>query len=363
MNAACPQLLQALKRPASAASLSLAEWDLLVRQARRAGLLARLWVLLDERGLLNTVPPQAAKHLQAARNISMGQHRFLRWAVELVRKSLADTGVPIILLKGIAYVMAKLPAARGRLFHDVDIMVPKEKLDITEQTLFRHGWLATELDEYDQRYYRQWAHELPPLRHLRRQAVLDVHHTIVPQTARYRPDAKKLLGAAQDLNGHKMLKILAPTDMVLHSATHLLNEGEFENGLRDLVDLDDLLRYFGEHPTFWLELLERAEELDLARPLYYALRYTHRILGTPVPEEIQQKAGLGRPWGLASPLMDAAFTRALAPDHPSCDTALTRPARFFLYVRSHYLRMPLHLLFPHLIRKAIKRRFDSAGQH
>ena len=205
-------------------------------------------------------------------------------------------------------------------------------------------------------------HELPPLQHVKRQTVLDVHHTILPETARLHPDPKKLLAAALPLNGHDGVRILAPADMVLHSATHLFHDGEFENGLRDLVDLDDLLRYFGEHTAFWLELLERARELDLTRPLYYALRYTHRILGTPVPEEIQQKAGLSRPRGLAPRLMDAAFTRALAPDHPSCETTLTRPARFFLYVRSHYLRMPLHLLVPHLLRKLIKRRLHASKE-
>ena len=39
--------------------------------------------------------------------------------------------------------------------------------------------------------------------------------------------------------------VLAPEDMVLHSATHLFNEGEFDRGLRDLNDLDLLLREFG----------------------------------------------------------------------------------------------------------------------
>jgi hypothetical protein len=32
--------------------------------------------------------------------------------------------------------------------------------------------------------------------------------------------------------------------MVLHSATHLFYDGELNHGLRDLVDLDDLLRHF-----------------------------------------------------------------------------------------------------------------------
>jgi hypothetical protein len=259
--------------------------------------------------------------------------------------------------------MAKLPPARGRIFHDVDIMVPKNKLEAVERALRWHGWFASHLDAHDQRYYRQWGHELPPLRHIKRQTTLDVHHTIVPVTARARLDPKKLFSAAYTLTGEKGLRVLAPADMVLHSASHLFRTGEWENGLRDLVDLDDLLCHFGRAQPFWPELVKRAQELDLIRPLYYALRYAQRILGTPVPEEILEKACVGRPRRFTLPLMDAAFTRALAPDHPSCDTALTKPARFFLYVRSHYLRMPLHLLIPHLIRKAFKRRFDPSGQH
>jgi hypothetical protein len=343
--------------------LGLAEWDLLVRQARRAGLLARLCILLDEQRVLDAVPAQVLPHLISARTVAAAQERAVRWEVNRIAKALTEIDdVPVILLKGAAYLMAGLPPARGRIFGDVDIMVPKEKLDITERTLFRHGWLAKGLDKYDQRYYREWGRELPPLRHIRRHTVLDVHHNILPETARLRPDPMKLIAAAQPLNGDDSLSTLAPADIVLHSATHLLNEGEFENGLRDLVDLDDLLRYFGREESYWLDLVEQARELNLTRPLYYALRHTRGILGTPVPEEIEAKASLHRPRGFALLLMDAAFTRALAPDHPSCDTALTRPARFFLYVRSHYLRMPLHLLVPHLIRKAIKRRFDLSEQ-
>lgn len=356
-------LREALQRPEYTVSLALSDWDLLVRQARSAGLLARLCVLLDEQGLLRAVPPEVITHLESARTMAAAHERTVRWETDRVSKALVQTGTPIILLKGAAYVMAKLPPARGRIFHDVDIMVPKEKLEAVERALRWRGWFTTDLDEYDQRYYRQWTHELPPLRHIKRQTVLDVHHTILPATARQHPDPEKLFAAAIALNGHDKLKILAPADMVIHSSTHLFNEGEFENGFRDLVDLDDLLRHFAQHKFFWKELLERAEDLDLSRPLYYALRYTHRILRTPVPEEIQEKARISRPRGLALPLMDAAFTRALAPDHPSCDTTLTKRARFFLYVRSHYLRMPLHLLVPHLVRKAIKRRFNPAGQH
>ena len=43
---------------------------------------------------------------------------------------------------------------------------------------------TTHHSAYDQRYYREWMHELPPLLHVRRQTALDVHHAIAPETAR-----------------------------------------------------------------------------------------------------------------------------------------------------------------------------------
>jgi len=35
---------------------------------------------------------------------------------------------------------------------------------------------------------------------------------------------------------------------------------------------------------------------------------------------------------------------------------------WLLYVRSHWLRMPAHLLIPHLVRKSLRRAGDPATQ-
>ena len=64
-------------------------------------------------------------------------------------------------------------------------------------------------------------HELPPMRHMVRQTVIDVHHAILPETARLKPDSAKLRAAALPLGGRKGLLVFSPADMVLHSATHL----------------------------------------------------------------------------------------------------------------------------------------------
>jgi len=94
----------------------------------------------------------------------------------------------------------------------------------------------------------------------------DVHHAILPKTARLKPDSAKLLAASHRLAGEPWLRVLAPVDMVLHAAAHLFLNEEFSNGLRDLVDLDSLLRHFGAEPGFWERLAARGRELDLARP-------------------------------------------------------------------------------------------------
>ena len=346
-------LVEVLRHPSRVASLDPGGWDLLVRQARRAELLAHLYAVLDEEGLRASIPPAPLAHLESAGRLARAQQRVVRWEARCIYRALAPLKIPVVFLKGAAYLLAGLPNSRGRLFNDVDILVPRERLEDVERALMRHGWMSTHLDAYDQRYYRTWMHELPPLRHIRRHTVLDVHHNILPDTARLHPDPRKLLDSAREAECGFL--VLAPEDMVLHSATHLFHDGELEQGLRDLVDLDILLRRFGKDEGFWHKLLERAAGLELGRPLYYALCHAARCLNTPVPESALESASAAGPSRLLSPFMRALFERALEVNHASCRRPGDGLARWLLYVRGHYLRMPLHLLLPHLARKAWRR--------
>ncbi len=345
-------ILQALRQPEAMASLSLAEWDLLLRQARQAGLLPRLHAMLEDRDLSGQIPPQAREHLEWAHAMTERHAQAVRWEVCMIRQALRKVGVPIILLKGSAYVMAGLPAARGRLFSDIDIMVPKDSLNAVEAALMLHGWAASHHDAYDQRYYREWMHELPPMQHINRATVIDVHHAILPETAYVHPDPEKLRAAAIAIEGHDNLQVFAPADMVLHSAAHLFHEGEWDHGLRDLTDIDSLLRHFGSQPGFWPVLVERAKELELTRPLFYALRYCASVLHTPIPPETLRASEAGRPGQVMRTFMDNLFHRALMPAHPSCSDRFTGTARRLLYIRANWLRMPPLMLARHLLHKA-----------
>jgi hypothetical protein len=348
-------LRQVLRSPELMTGLSDREWGLLVGQARSSSLVARLAYILERHPLIES-PAGARRHFEGERAVTEALAREVLRDIRQIADPLAEIGARIILLKGAAYVIGDLPPSRGRVFGDIDILVPRHLIPVVEQRLKAVGWESSELDAWDQRFYREWMHEIPPLAHSKTGTVVDVHHTIVPLTARNKLAANLLFDAAIPAALDRTLSILSPADMVLHSAVHLFNEGEFDRALRDLVDLDLLLRHFGQRTEFWDGLVDRSQALDLGRPLYYCLRYAHRFLGTPVPAAIlarSARAAPAVPW-----LMDVLFERGLRPAHRSCRNAGTRLAVRLLYLRGHLLRLPLTLLIPHLLRKSFKRNVE-----
>lgn len=345
-------LIRTLRTPDIVSRFSMSEWDILVRQARAAGLLARLAHRFRQHGLTDEIPDVARWHFDAAETLADKQHTAVRWELRQLRDALADLDSPLIVLKGAAYVAASLPAAGGRLFNDIDILVPRDHLDRVEASLMLAGWHATGLSDYDKRYYRRWMHEIPPLQHSQRATVVDVHHAILPDTARYHPDSAKLRSRATAVDDLPGVYVLATEDRILHSATHLFHDGELPHGLRDLTDLDLLLREAATEPGFWPRLAARADELQLGRSLFYALRYLRHFLDTPVPDHAMDSLNAAAPNRVTLALMDRIFTRVLAPAHASCEDRFTPAARLAAFVRAHWLRMPAHLLIPHLFHKA-----------
>ena len=358
MNPA-PLLVAVWAQPDKQPTLDHRHWETLLGQARQARLIGRLASHHVDNGWLAGVPDGPRPHLEAGLRLAERQQYEVRWEVDCIARALRHVDVPVVLLKGAAYLMADLPAARGRLFADIDIMVARDAIDAVESALFAAGWICDENDPYNQRYYREWMHEIPPLRHVQRNTYIDLHHTITPPTSRFNVDGNTLLRDAQPLQGHGRLCVLAPCDMVLHSAVHLFAEGEFGHGMRDLLDMNDLLAHFGAHPGFWPELLDRAEALRLQIPLFHALSHLERLFGTTPPQNLAQRLASFGPNLVSRRFMVWALGLALKPMHPSCDTRWTGLARWLLYIRSHALRMPLRLVIPHLVRKSWMRHFPK----
>ena len=354
--------LQALRQPQLSVSWELPEWERVIRLSRRLRLLGRLAESVIGAGLLDGVPIHAARHLRAELRYSRWRSAALVWLLERLPAMLGDTPYPLVLLKGAAYIGQDLPIALGRLPSDVDIMVPRAHLADAQARLVHAGWGEQELDEHDRRYYREWSHEVPPMRHPLHAVELDLHHNILPPVAHTNVDADLLLARLQPSNWPRW-QVLHPTDQVLHCAVHLFHDSEARDRLRDLVDLDGLLRSFGQEIVFWDELIERAGQLGLREPLALACHFTGSWLQTPIPPTVAYRIQSDGPGRWHSAWVRRALTTVLTPTDPDHSPALRQGlAANVLLARYHYRRLPLRLLIPHLWHKMRKSQHSTAPE-
>lgn len=346
-------LVRLLADPACAGEVK--DWTSLIAVARAESLIGSLAWRLE--GL--DLPPRVGALLEAARRDGEAARVQALWEAEMARRALAPLGVPVILLKGTAYAAAGLDAGRGRSIGDLDILVPRPALPDVERALLAAGWEWVKEDPYDDQYYRRWMHELPPLIHRERDRMIDVHHAILPLTARPRPDMESMIGERVPLADG--LFTLSPADMIVHSAAHLFADGDLAGGLRNMWDIDRLLREFAERDSgFWPVLHERAARHQLLPTVERTIRLAHHLYGTPVAwcqapisKPLISNAAASEKIGVRHRInaVDALYgRRLLARDGWGRQR---RPlTRLGFYVRSHWLRMPPLMLARHLWVKA-----------
>ena len=328
-------LVRALADPTSTNTLSAEDWTALLSIARAERLIGSLAVQLAGREL----PVPVAEALETARAQTAFDHVQARWDVEMTRRLLAPLGITPILLKGSAFVIGDLAAGAGRAVGDLDILLPIDQLNRAEAALLVGGYEWGKDDPYTQAYYRRWMHELPPLIHGERGTMIDVHHTILPLTARPTPDAAALIAdAIQIATG---LAMLSPADMIVHAACHLIADGDLAGGLRNLWDIDRLVRDFSKQTDFWAKLAERSTLHQMREPVARALRLTRQLYDTPVDTAL---AG-------PSTISDALFIRHLL-SRDAWGRKTNAATRLAFYIRSHWMRMPPLMLARHLWIKA-----------
>jgi Uncharacterised nucleotidyltransferase len=324
-------LTKTLSQPHYAMKLDARGWTALLTIAHAERLTASLAWRLD--GL--TLPPKVMAILTQAKASADANRTQALWEAEMARRALVPLDLPLILLKGTAFAAAGLDAARGRLIGDLDILVPRDRLGDVESALLASGWEWVKPDPYDDAYYRTHMHELPPLIHAARDRIIDVHHTILPLTAKVKPDAAALIASATPLSNG--LFTLSPPDMLIHAVAHLFADGDLNGGLRNLWDIDRLIREHATAAGYWSALVERARLHGLVPHVSRALRLSQHLFETPVDSYLAYEARKGDVFYMG---------RLLARNGWGQETR--KILRLAFYIRSHWLRMPPLMLARHL---------------
>ena len=342
--------LDLITEPDSINSYSLEQQHVFIRGARKAGLLATLAAKLQqEPAIWAQLDDGIRRHLLSALIYSERQHQQIHHEVDLMQGLLKDADFECYFLKGAGYVVREDSAHPGRIMSDVDVLVDKNNLNTFETLLLRNRWVGKKVSDYDDKYYREWAHELPPMLNVERNTTLDLHHNIVPPISNRMPDSRWFTEGALRITD-KIL-VLRPAATILHSAVHLILNEEFHHGLRDLADINNMLQTYS-NDEFWQDLPALARQAGFQQELLFALQLQDSIWHN-LPEVQQAICHLQKE--VKKPFHNfwlRCYRSAIVPEISEFDNLKAQLARFMVFLRGHMQKMPLPVLIRHLSFKS-----------
>jgi hypothetical protein len=184
---------------------------------------------------------------------------------------------------------------------------------------------------------------------------LDLHHSILPPTGRVRADDAALFAASVAIDGTPF-RVLSPADQVLHACAHVFQDSDLSEMLRDVSDIEALVREHGPRAGFGEDLVARARLHGLGRALWYGLDFAADLFGAPVPRELREALAFAAPGGMVRLAMRQLGERSLLPESPDRLPSATKGiVQRLLFLRYLLLRFPFRLLVRHAAAKGARR--------
>lgn len=188
----------------------------------------------------------------------------------------ALAGIDTVVLKGAALVLSVYRNTGLRPFHDLDVLVDPQRHHDALRLLRSDGWEA--LYDYDPGL---WDHATS-LR--RRETNLDVHRRysrelVIPGHLDLSWDLAESVTAPRPLRSGRAVRILAPTDSLLHTLAH----GTFARGPVNLRWLADAKEILASNPIDWDRLVRLAIAFEVGPVIHDAFVFFRDTTGVPVP--------------------------------------------------------------------------------
>ena len=286
-----------------AAARAVRSWPMLVMLAERERACGTLWRLLSPHGAALDADGMAALRRVALVEGFRGQRQRVRLAGAL--RTLADGGLPVMLLKGAALAATVYGSFDERAMSDLDVLVKQADGGRALALLVASGW-RHDAEQFPMDMYDGHQH-LPPLTDGQHGSVmLEPHTALFPAGSPFTLEAAELWRDARivALDG---VDALVPSEvhLALHACIHLTwSHFLASGGWRTLRDLHTLSVRGG---LSWDELVRTAKASGAATCCYWPL-------------------ALGRETGVLD--VPDAILRALQPSLPAPVLALLR--RHFL---------------------------------
>lgn len=266
-------------------SLSDEDWEQLLKASQKQRMLGLLYHRLKLRGFESVIPAQYLLRLKMAYLENAARNLKIQSELGEIISALRLKDIPCLVLKGLHLAAAFYENHALREMADIDLMVPGAFLRQATDVLNTLGYRTK--NSYD--HSSEWqkvSHHLPIFSRPSSTPV-EVHWSIV------HPDFRQ--GLDIDLRGlweRSLLvhignfdaSVLCTEDILLHLCSHACDHHRFEQGLRPVVDIAQILA--SRNNIIWSDLIARSRESGVHRSLYLLLRLTKELTGTHVPPQV-----------------------------------------------------------------------------
>lgn len=266
-----------------------ADWDGLLAAAT-SPLHPYLGHRVKSLNLGESIPPESAERLAAARraNAAMGLER--RRELDTVLRALDENAIQVLVLKGIVLAHDTYPDPSLRPMMDIDLLIPRGRWDQAREALERTGLQIPERHRYRPLVGHDGIpQEEKPLQRPGTRIMVELHTALEFGEAAGRVDLTAIWPRTRDVSLSGIVaKTLCPEDFLIHLCHHLSSHHLFDKGLLPLVDIH---LYVTRRAAEWDWAALAATTLlhGGAEWVYLTLALARDLLGSPVPESFFAK--------------------------------------------------------------------------
>ena len=265
--------------------------DLLDHSSNR--LLPLLYYNLEKHGITDSI----MNRYKGTYKKNWYKNQILFGELRLILNLLQKEGSDILMLKGAALLLNTYPTYGLRPMADLDVLVPSNQISKALKILKISGWKSTLQTSYilsepsffsrrkvDSEYFKVRAST--GFRNSARKE-FDLHnHAFIPSASSLYLDEVFWKRAVEiKLSGDLSVKVLSPTDALLHSLTHGLRRGNVVN-LRWVADAHYILQ---RHTVDWDLLLDNAKRLQVTPFVKYGLIYLKELLDVNIASQALER--------------------------------------------------------------------------
>lgn len=247
--------------------------DRLIRTSVREGMAGLLYKNMERAGALGTITPNHRERLRSLYYATAASNLNRIHDLKELLLRLGRRGTQVVLLQGIALLQQVYQDVGLRPLTDIDLWVLEEDYPDIVNALLGLGYRRDPLYPFS----------------FRRSATRFEIQTRLPWADRIRASAM-LIGTSQEqiylrtrlvgVDGEEA-RCMGPQDQVLYLGLHALKHNV--ERMIWLVDIHGLVAGWGSHE--WEEMVDRAHELGLARPLAYILFLLVHLCACRIPEK------------------------------------------------------------------------------